>query len=285
MECRRLTVRRHLQEQSGLCSNIQRGCCIDGFLNIIATAPDLLTISSFFNLINIRKIHTGNGKLKELTADGLTSVREGDSRFYLMDNIEVLACYQDIQCLGDRLKGFDEISKEAGERAEETSLAIREKIWNPEAFRYEVGIQAGGKVIEAKELDRFYPDGVAQIYGAVFGKYLTGKDDAEKLYERFCHTFSWETMELDGVTFYWSELAMAAERGDLERAEIYLDTYETCMEDGRNVLSVEIHQSNNEKSDIYFSFPVFSLLEDDAAEPDYVMRRMWKSQGMKIRWK
>lgn len=180
-------------------------------------------------------ITLGMGKLKELTADGLTSVRVGDSRFYLMDNIEVLACYQDIQCLNERLKGFDEISKEAGERAEETSLAIREKIWNPEAFRYEVGIQTGGKAIEAKKLDRFYPDGVAQVYGAVYGKYLTGKDDAERLYERFCRTFPWETMELDGVTFYWSELAMAAaELGDLERAEIYLDTYETCMEDGRN---------------------------------------------------
>lgn len=177
----------------------------------------------------------GMRKLDELTAGGLTSVREGDSRFYLMDNIEVLACYRDIQSLGEKLDGFDESAKEAGNRAEETETAIRDKIWNPEAFRYEVGMQDEGKAIEAAKLDRFYPDGVVQVYGTVYGKYLTGRHDAEKLYERFCDTFSWETMEVDGVSFYWSELAMAAvELGDLERAEIYLDTYEKCMEDGRN---------------------------------------------------
>lgn len=48
----------------------------------------------------------------------------------------------------------------------------------------------------------------------------------------------------------------------------------SSLQAGRNVLSVEIHQSNNEKSDIYFAFPVFSLLEDDVAEPDYVMRHL-----------
>lgn len=182
-----------------------------------------------------RVLSQGMRKLDELTAGGLTSVREGDSRFYLMDNIEVLACYQDIQSLGERLDGFDEISKEAQNRAEETETAIREKMWNPEAFRYEVGIQDNGNVMDAAESERFYPEGVVQVYGTIFGKYLTGRPDAEKLYERFCNTFSWETMEVDGVSFYWSELAMAAvELGDLERAEIYLDVYEKCMEDGRN---------------------------------------------------
>lgn len=43
---------------------------------------------------------------------------------------------------------------------------------------------------------------------------------------------------------------------------------------GRNVLSVEIHQSNDEESDIYFAFPAFSLLEEDITEPDYVMKHL-----------
>lgn len=177
----------------------------------------------------------GMRKLDELSAGGLTSVKEGDSRFYLMDNIEVLACYRDIQSLRERLNGFDEISKEAQNRVEETETAIREKMWNPETFRYEVGIQDNGNVMEAEELEKFYPDGVVQVYGAIFGEYLTGRDDAEKLYERFCGAFSWETMEVDGVSFYWSELALAAaELGDLRRAEIYLGTYEKCMDDGRD---------------------------------------------------
>lgn len=177
----------------------------------------------------------GMRKLDELTAGGLTSVREGDSRCYLMDNIEVLACYQDIQSLEERLDGFGEIAEKAQNRAEETETAIREKMWNTEMFRYEVGIQDNGNVMEADELEKFYPDGVVQVYGAIFGKYLTGIDDAEELYERFCSAFSWETMEVDGVSFYWSELALAAaELGDLRRAEIYLDTYEKCMDDGRD---------------------------------------------------
>lgn len=177
----------------------------------------------------------GMRKLDDLTINGLTTVREGDSRFYLMDNIEVLACYQDIQRLGEEVDGFDEISEEAGKRAEKTWSAIREKIWNPEMFRYEVGIQTGGNVMEAEELERFYPDGVVQVYGAVFGQYFTGRQDAEMLYERFCDTFSWETMEVDGVSFYWSELAVAAAGlGDLGRVETYLETYGKLMEDGRD---------------------------------------------------
>lgn len=48
----------------------------------------------------------------------------------------------------------------------------------------------------------------------------------------------------------------------------------SSLQVGRNVLSVEIHQSNNEESDIYFAFPVFSLLEEDIAEPDYVMKHL-----------
>lgn len=180
-------------------------------------------------------IKLGMRKLEELTVDGLTLVKEGDLRFYLMDNIEVLACYQDIQRLKDRLDSFDEMAEEAEVRTEKMRSAIREKIWNPEAFRYEVGIQTGGDVIEASDPGRFYPDGVVQIYGIAFGQYLTGREDAAKLYERFCDTFSWETMELDGVSFYWSEPVMAAaESGDLERAGIYLEAYKKCVEGDRS---------------------------------------------------
>ena len=174
-------------------------------------------------------VRLGMEKLEDLTVDGLTCVREGDSRMYLMDNIEVLACYQDLQCLADRTAGLEEIAEEAGARAEKTGAAILEQLWNAEAFRYEVGAQTGGDTIRSKHPERFYPDGVVQIYGMAFGQYLTGREDAVKLYERFCDTFAWETMEMDGVSFYWSEPAMAAARlGDLERAEIYLETYEKC---------------------------------------------------------
>lgn len=43
---------------------------------------------------------------------------------------------------------------------------------------------------------------------------------------------------------------------------------------GRNVLSVEIHQSHDEESDIYFAFPTFSLSEENITEPDYVMKHL-----------
>lgn len=175
-------------------------------------------------------VRLGMRKLDVLTTDGLTLVREGDPRMYLMDNIEVLACYQDLQCLDDRLTGLEEIAEEAGVRAEKARAAILARLWNSEAFRYEVGAQLGGGTIRSIHPEIFYPDGVVQIYGMAFGQYLTGREDAEKLYERFCDTFSWETLEMDGVSFYWSEPAMAAARlGDLERAEIYLETYEKCI--------------------------------------------------------
>lgn len=175
-------------------------------------------------------LRLGMRKLDDLTADGLTLVRKEDTRFYLMDNIEVLACYQDIQCLNKTLTDLDEFTEKAEVRAERTRNAILGKLWNPKKFCYEVGVQIGGDIIGAADLERFYPDGVVQIYGTAYGQDLAGRDASEELYERFCDTFSWETMEVDGVSFYWSEPAMAAARlGDLERVEIYLDTYEKCM--------------------------------------------------------
>lgn len=50
---------------------------------------------------------------------------------------------------------------------------------------------------------------------------------------------------------------------------------------GRNILSVEIHQSNDEESDIYFAFPAFSLLEENITEPDYEMKHLLLSKGGK----
>lgn len=48
----------------------------------------------------------------------------------------------------------------------------------------------------------------------------------------------------------------------------------SSLQAGKNVLSVEVHQSDEKKSDIYFAFPAFSLLEDKVTEPDYDMRHM-----------
>lgn len=55
----------------------------------------------------------------------------------------------------------------------------------------------------------------------------------------------------------------------------------SSLQVGKNVLSVEIHQSNNEESEIYFAFPVFSLLENQIAEPDYVMRHLFLTKSGK----
>lgn len=108
---------------------------------------------------NREKIVTSLRNRTYIPKDGLTCVREGDSRMYLMDNIEVLACYQDLQCLADRTAGLEEIAEEAGARAEKTGAAILEQLWNAEAFRYEVGAQTGGDMIRSKHPERFYPDG------------------------------------------------------------------------------------------------------------------------------
>lgn len=48
----------------------------------------------------------------------------------------------------------------------------------------------------------------------------------------------------------------------------------SALQTGRNVLSVEVHQSDEQKSDIYFAFSTFSLLEDKITEPDYDMRHL-----------
>lgn len=181
----------------------------------------------------VQAVRLGLEKLEELTTDGLTVVRKGDERAYYMDNLEVLAAYQDLQRAAGQIRGLEEFGRTAEARARRTADAIETYLWNEEEQRYEVGIQTDGRVMEADASKDFYPGGVIQVYGAAWGFPLSDQERVQALYRRFCRDFPWEKMKQG--TFYWSELALAAaELGDLERAETYMETYQTLVEGSRS---------------------------------------------------
>ena len=200
------------------------------FLSLLCRKAEL---TGSLSTREVQAVRLGLKKLEELTTDGLTVVRKGDGRAYYMDNLEVLAAYQDLQRAAGQVKELTDLGKTAEARARSTADAIQTYLWNEEEQRYEVGIQTDGRVMEADVSNEFYPGGVIQVYGAAWGVPLSDWERARMLYKRFCGDFPWEDMKQG--TFYWSELALAAaELGDLERAEKYLETYRTLVEDSRS---------------------------------------------------
>lgn len=168
--------------------------------------------------------------LQELTEDGLTRVKPENGVKYTMDNMEVYEACSRMAAFfdGEHSKGWenrDAYGEWFSSAAKMYGAAIREKLWNPEKARYEIGLWEDGTVIGFQE-GRVYPEAVVQIYGVVCRLDIPKKREQKELYENLCESFAWEEMTLED-TFDWSLTAYAAAmQGDWKRAGQYMLGFE-----------------------------------------------------------
>lgn len=185
-------------------------------------------------------LQTGLAKLESLRQGGLTQVDEENETIYLMDNIEVLAAYEDIQELVYSNSGRawlrtqgPQIKRRMSENIRDGKADILNMLWNKKEKRFEVGLGATD-ILAFSGWGNLYPDAVAQIYPKAFGVTLY-KLGQPKLYRTFCENLKWEKMEFESEEFYWSILSyIAVLSGDVKRAETYLAEYEKKVDISRD---------------------------------------------------
>ena len=166
--------------------------------------------------------------LRKLNDSGLTAVSWENNTKYLMDNLEV---WKGLRALENGLRTLQDSRELSSIRTRVDSLRMQMETELPRAFWNE----AAGKwrvIAGSDQFDpnRFYPDGIAQIYPLICG-YPAGDVQAqEALYHAFIRTFHWRTIKADEKTFVWAMAGMAAvQTGDTETLCSFLKTYESTF--------------------------------------------------------
>lgn len=183
---------------------------------------------------------------KTFDTNGLSKTDQKLQIKYLMDNVEVnKALKESLDLLKDLLgnKNFRASSyykrgqkyvKTIEGNLKKNKKAIEEILWNSEAGRYEVGLDAQDSVIHFQGWSLFYPDAIAQIYPIVFGVIEPDSARAVKLYETFCNVYQWESLqhyETGNIDFYWCVLSyMGAVMGDESRVSNFFSYYDRNFE-------------------------------------------------------
>lgn len=143
---------------------------------------------------------------------------------YLMDNTEVYGALILIQDIFDLYWLVPERNKSLENQFQllENKMSywndtldnqINTHLFDEKQFIYAYGLDADGKLLTSKVGDRFYPDGVGQLYPILFGVDTPKSENAEYRYALFNQNYKWTNFDQfkQGVTdFYWFVVVYAA---------------------------------------------------------------------------
>lgn len=149
--------------------------------------------------------------------DGLIWAKPDYPLKYLMDNAENYRGIADFAALL-ATTGLHDASLIYAQRAQQLRRGIETRLWDPTTGRYHWAIDSQGRP-QALRSDRWYPDGVAQLYPILHGLDEPYSARAIALYAAFNQQFPrWP--ELDkGDPYPWAVVAyVAAQMNDIERA-------------------------------------------------------------------
>ena len=166
--------------------------------------------------------------LRTVEANGLSIAKQEYKMQYLMDNSEL---NRGIKAAIELLKlsgGNQELLHKLDKILENNEKAFEKYFWNEEAQCYDIAVYKGDRE-KFGGWDKFYPDGAAQLFPALFEVSAQDKERGSLLYSSFCSSWNWqelEHMESGATDFYWGILACAAAvQGDEERLDAYLNSY------------------------------------------------------------
>ena len=168
---------------------------------------------------------------------------------FLMDNCEV---YRGFKCLAELYDKIGKTTKSA--RAEDYAmrikLGIENLLWNDSGNCYDYAL------VNSSDLEKLYPDAIAQLFPIIFGVIEPESDRAKKLYDDFCNYHpNWANMPDDNEPDKYPHVLLvkaAIIMGDLDRASESLKNIEKryrqtgnehpflCFESGETALCVKM---------------------------------------------
>ena len=162
---------------------------------------------------------------------GYTFAKPSDLHLYLMDNCEVYAGVCAAEKIGAAI-GDTGLQNKAAKAADVYRTRFMKDWYRDGRFTYQKVIFGPFGLLDYDPFfswDNFYPDAAAQVYPVLWDLVSPDSDEAKLVYENFCISWKWESMEYvrSGVeVFYWGALALAgAKMGDTERVNTYLYYY------------------------------------------------------------
>lgn len=167
---------------------------------------------------------------------GLTTAKPDWKVKYLMDNCEVYEgalnaseLFSDALC--ENVPRLIDIKNMCDQYAVEIKNTIEEKLWIPLAGHYEVGIRKYIPIVsDVFFWDKYYPCATAQLFPIVHRIISPETIRADKLYNKFCESFSWENFQYPDEFYWGANLQAAVKMNDAERVVTYLRNYEKLID-------------------------------------------------------
>ncbi len=168
---------------------------------------------------------------------GLTIAKPEWPVKYLMDNCEVydglLAAAELFEnVLSELGTEFEATEKKCADAAVEVLQTIENELWTPLLNYYEVGVRKLVKVpSDIFYWRQYYPSATAQLFPIIHGVIAPNTERANKLYDKFCETYDWESFDYPD-DFYWgANLQAAVKMNDIDRIVTYITNYTELMKD------------------------------------------------------
>lgn len=167
--------------------------------------------------------------------NGLTTAKVDWRVKYLMDNCEVYEgllavseLFENVLCPADA--SLEATAKKCADAAFEVAAAIEEQLWHPALGYYEVGRwKIIGTTSDIFSWKKYYPCATAQLFPIIHGLIAPNTERANKLYDKFCESYNWESFEYDDVFYWGANLQAAVKMNDMQRIVTYMTNYAELM--------------------------------------------------------
>lgn len=149
-------------------------------------------------------IHLALNKIQSLMRDGTTQVSTENTTIYLMDNLEVwkgLLALEAADIMQDDMTQTQVVT----EMRENLQKQIEAVFWNEKNQRWRIMRDS-----DHYNPEKFYPDGIAQVYPLICGFKVKEKKAQKELYNQFTEKFQWQEMNKTRKGFAWTITGMAA---------------------------------------------------------------------------
>ena len=149
-------------------------------------------------------IHLALDKIQSLMQDGTIQVSTENTTIYLMDNLEVwkgLSALEAADIMQDDMRQTQVIT----EMRENLQKQIEAVFWDEKNQRWRIMRDS-----DHYNPEKFYPDGIAQVYPLICGFKVKEKKAQKALYNQFTEKFQWQEMNKTRKGFAWTITGMAA---------------------------------------------------------------------------
>lgn len=156
---------------------------------------------------------------------------------YLMDNCEVYEGLLDaVELYGNVLSGLGADYKATADKcaacAAEVADTIESQLWMPMLGHYQVGAwKNSGLTSDVFFWNKYYPCATAQLFPVIHGLIEPNTERANKLYDKFCESYKWESFEYDDVFYWGANLQAAVMMNDIDRVVTYMTNYAELTDD------------------------------------------------------